>query len=136
MIKPNPEVDVIVAAATALAKKHQHCYVTIEHIALSLIQYKPFKKLLTDFGVDTKGLSQDLNDYVAGQTVLVNPSVAGQDPRKTTGVERVFNRALTQLLFSGRDTMQIVDLFVSLSVEHTSYASYFFLKYGLDPCTR
>ena len=132
MIKPNPEVDVIVAAATALAKKHQHCYVTIEHIALSLIQYKPFKKLLTDFGVDTKGLSQDLNDYVAGQTVLVNPSVAGQDPRKTTGVERVFNRALTQLLFSGRDTMQIVDLFVSLSVEHTSYASYFFLKYGLD----
>ena len=131
MLKPNPEIDVIISGATDFAKKYRHEYVTIEHVALSLVQYRPFKKLLINYGIDWKGLSSDLTAYVTSHPNMTS-TVSTSEPRKTTGVERVFNRALTQVLFSGRDTMHVVDIFVSIAVEHTSYAAYFFLKYGLD----
>jgi ATP-dependent Clp protease ATP-binding subunit ClpA len=53
-------------------------------------------------------------------------------PRKTHALERVFNRAYTQVLFSGRNHMQVLDLYISLFSETNSYAVYFLIKYGLD----
>jgi len=131
MIKPNPEIDVILNDATSLAKKNSHEYVTVEHVALSMVKFTPFKKMLTEYGIDVKGLTKDLAAYVASIPCAASTGKA-LTPRKTTGVERVFNRALTQILFSGRDTMQVSDLYQSIAVEHTSYASYYFLKYGID----
>ena len=130
MIRPNTDISAIVDNSTALAKKHNHKYVTIEHIALSLIKFASFKKFIVSYGVDIKGLTKELSDYVLENSEV---NVAdGSGLRKTNGVERMFNRAVTQVLFSKRDQMETIDLFVSISNEHTSYASYFFQKYGLD----
>ena len=58
--------------------------------------------------------------------------VENAEPRRTNALERVFNRALTQVLFSGRSHIQLMDLFISMQAETISYARYFILKYGLD----
>ena len=46
MIQPNPEIEVVIANATELAKKFNHEYVTLEHLAHGLVCYKPFHDLL------------------------------------------------------------------------------------------
>ena len=127
----NPEIEDVIANATELAKKYNHSYVTIEHLAFGLINFKPFHDLILAFGVDTDGLLADLEEYVAKQTYLESKDDTNV-PKKTHGLERVFNRALTQVLFSGRTHLMIIDIFLSISGENSSYASYFFMKYGLD----
>ena len=130
MLQTNPEIDHIVAEATALAKSYHHKYVTVEHVMMSMVKYKPFNNLLYDFGVDTDGLVVDIDTYLVSQNELVDPNV--DEPKKTHTLERVFNRAFTQVLFSARTHIQIIDLFLSINAEQNSYAHYFMIKYGID----
>ena len=131
MIQHNPEIEVVIANATDIAKKYNHEYVTLEHLAHGLVSYKPFNDLLYAFGGDVDGLLNDLDDYIQKQTYIIDP-VEDTVPKKTTSLERVFNRAFTQVLFSGRNHVQVIDIFLSICSETNSHASYFFLKYGLE----
>lgn len=132
MIQANPEIEVIVASSTENAKAQNHEYVTLEHLALALVSYKPFNQLLANFGADVVGLQQELTAYLSMQHYLISKDPAYKVPRKTHSLERVFNRAFTQVLFSGRNTMQVLDVFVSLASENNSFAQYVYTKYGLD----
>jgi ATP-dependent Clp protease ATP-binding subunit ClpA len=131
MIQHNPEIEVIIANATDLARKYNHEYVTLEHLAHGLMTFKPWNDLMVAYGIDTNGIIADLEDYLSRQTYIVsnNTDVV---PKKTHSLERVFNRAFTQVLFSGRSHVQIIDIFLSMSNEANSHASYFFIKYGMD----
>jgi len=130
MLQTNPEIDHIVAEATNSAKELKHEYVTIEHVLLSLVKYKPFNDLLNDYGIDVEGLVNDVELYLIGLSDLVKND--SDEPKKTHGLERVFNRAFTQVLFSARSHIQVIDLFLSLHAEANSYAHYFMVKYGMD----
>jgi ATP-dependent Clp protease ATP-binding subunit ClpA len=130
MIQPNPEIEVIINKAVKLASSHRHEYVTLEHLLYGLVEYEPFNQLLNNFGVDVDGLLADVNAYLTTLTYMVNE--ADVEPKKTHALERVFNRALTQVLFSGRHQLQVIDLFLSITQENSSHASYFLLKYGID----
>jgi ATP-dependent Clp protease ATP-binding subunit ClpA len=131
MIQHNPEIEVIIANATELAKKYNHEYVTLEHLVHGLVSYKPFYQLLNAFGADVDAMLADIEDYLQKQSYITEENSIA-DPKKTHSLERVFNRAFTQVLFSGRNHVQIIDIFLSLCNESNSHASYFFLKYGLD----
>ena len=125
----NPEIEQIVDAAVKLAKDKHHEYVLTEHVLLALIRYNPFNKVLEKFGVNTAMMDQELNAYLDSLTGLVtNKDV---QPRKTNGLERCFNRALTQVLFTGRRTVATVDLYLAMLAENNSHAQYFLLKYGV-----
>jgi len=52
-------------------------------------------------------------------------------PKKTHSLERVFNRAFTQVLFSAREQMEVIDLYLSITQEPNSHAAYFLLKWGV-----
>jgi ATP-dependent Clp protease ATP-binding subunit ClpA len=131
MIQHNPELEVVIANATELAKKYNHEYVTLEHLAHGLMIFKPWNDLMNSYGVDTTAVVAELEDYLQRQTYIVsnNTDVV---PKKTHSLERVFNRAFTQVLFSGRNHVQVIDIFLSMTNESNSHASYFFLKYGMD----
>ena len=131
MIQHNPEIEVVIANATDLAKRYNHEYVTLEHLAHGLMSYKPWNDLMVAFGCDVDGLLFDLEDYLQKQTYITQVD-GNSDPKKTHSLERVFNRAFTQVLFSGRAHVQIIDIFLSIAGETSSYASYFFIKYGLE----
>ena len=130
-IQHNPEIEVIVANSTDLAKKYNHEYVTLEHLLFGLVSYKPFNDLLNNFGADTESLLSDLEDYVQKQTYIISQEEHCV-PKKTHALERTFNRAFTQVLFSGRTHVQVIDIFLSITSETNSHASYFMIKYGLE----
>jgi len=131
MIQPNPEIEVIVNSATEGAKKLNHEYVTLEHILGALVSYKPFYSLIKHFGADADGLLDEIELYLQKQDYLISKE-ENCIPKKTHSLERVFNRAFTQVLFSGRSHIQVIDLFLSISSEANSHAAYFLIKYGLD----
>ena len=129
MLQTNPEIDHIVAEAVEMAKQFSHEYVTLEHVFLSMVRYEPFRTFLSEYGADVAGLDADLDAYLGEQVYLIS---ALSDPKKTHALERVFNRAFTQVLFSARTHIQLMDLFLSIHAENNSYSHYFMVKYGLD----
>ena len=130
MLQSNPEIDLIVKQAMESAIGYEHSYVTLEHMTLALVEHKPFYDLLNAFGADTDGLINDLKTYLSAQTHL--KSTKSDAPKKTHALERVFNRAFTQVIFSSRTHIQVIDLFLSLHSEGSSHAQYFLIKYGLN----
>jgi ATP-dependent Clp protease ATP-binding subunit ClpA len=125
----NPEIEQIVDAAVKIARDRQHEYVMTEHVLLSLIRHDPFRRVLEQFGVEVERLELELNSYLSSLTALV--SGTDVQPKKTNALERVFNRALTQVLFTGRRTVSTVDLYLAMMSETNSHAHYFLLKYGV-----
>lgn len=130
----NPEVEQVIDQAITLAKQRSHEYVTLEHTLLSLITHVSFRKQLDLFGIDTEAFILDVTNYIDSQTKLV--LTVGMDgsvpnPKKTESLSRVFNRAVTQVLFAGRRQIEIIDLYLSLLHETNSHANYFLLKWGV-----
>jgi ATP-dependent Clp protease ATP-binding subunit ClpA len=132
----NPEIESIIEEAIRIAKTKKHAYVTLEHALLSMITYDSFRKLLDDFGVDTEQMIAEVDGYLDSMnTLVVNAPTDDTEseiaPKKTNSLERVFNRAVTQVLFTGRRQIEIIDLYASLMQETNSHAHYFLLKWGI-----
>lgn len=129
-LKNNPEIDRMVQVAMDIAKASNHELVTIEHLALALINAPSFIPILDEAGIDHRAMNNDFAEYLSQQTDIESSKPV--EPKKTHALERVFSRAFTQVLFSNRDIMQPIDLYLSISNESNSYAAYFFLKYGME----
>ena len=130
----SPEIEAIIEQAIEFAKKRKHQYCTIEHLLLSLITHTPFKKCLVSFGSDTDTMIQEVTAYIDSLHAIVakvEPDIQVQ-PRKTNSLERVMNRSVTQVLFTGRRQVTTIDLYLSMASEGNSHAHYFLLKYGIN----
>jgi ATP-dependent Clp protease ATP-binding subunit ClpA len=127
------EIESIIEQAIAYAKVRQHQYCTVEHLLLALIKHTPFKKCLDSFGADVDNLTKEVEYYLDNLRSIVMPIDQGQDisPRKTNSLERVINRSVTQVLFTGRKQVTTIDLYLSILSENNSHAHYYLLKYGM-----
>jgi ATP-dependent Clp protease ATP-binding subunit ClpA len=126
----NPEIEQLVEQSVRIARERQHEYVLTEHLLMALLQHAPFRACLIKFGVEINHFDRDLSRYLDSLTKLVK-DVPDLQPRKTNALERVFNRALTQVLFTGRRTVTTADLYLAIMSENNSHAHYFLLKYGV-----
>jgi ATP-dependent Clp protease ATP-binding subunit ClpA len=127
----NPEIEAVITNATEIARKFNHEYVTLEHLTYGLVSYKPFYDLVVAFGADADSMIKDLEGYLSQQTSIVSP-IDDAVPKKTHALERTFNRAFTQVIFSNRNHLQVIDIFLSITAEIQSHASYYFIKYGME----
>jgi len=125
----NPEIEQIIDAAVKLARDRRHEYVMTEHVLLSLIRHEPFRRVLEKFGTDINLLDAELDAYLESCASIITDKEV--QPKKTNALERVFNRALTQVLFTGRRTISTLDLYLAMMAENNSHAHYFLLKYGI-----
>ena len=131
-LNQNPEIQHIIETACTLAKDYKHEYVTLEHLLAALVEFERFNKVLNDYGVEVEDLQRDLYDYLGKQDHLINLEKEDIAPQRTHSLERVFNRAFTQVLFSAREQMEPIDLYLSISQETNSHAAYFLVKYGIN----
>jgi ATP-dependent Clp protease ATP-binding subunit ClpA len=126
----NPEIEHIIEQAVEIARARKHEYVLTEHVLLSLIRHAPFRNVLYKFGTEVDLMDQELGNYLDSLTSLVKDQ-ADIQPKKTNALERTFNRALTQVLFTGRRAVTTLDLYLALMSETNSHAHYYLLKYGV-----
>jgi ATP-dependent Clp protease ATP-binding subunit ClpA len=125
----NPEIEQIIDASVKLARARHHEYVMTEHVLLSMVRHEPFRRLLEKFGTEVALLDRELDAYLESCVSLI--TAKDVQPKKTNALERVFNRALTQVLFTGRRTVSTLDLYLAMMAENNSHAHYFLLKYGV-----
>jgi ATP-dependent Clp protease ATP-binding subunit ClpA len=130
-LQSSPEIENIIERSIEAAKERQHCYVTVEHLLWSLITHPPFKKCLNSFHIDTDLMTQEVESYLNGLQSIVStdPDIK---PKKTNTLERVMNRAVTQVLFTGRRQVETIDFYMSIATESNSHAHYYLLKYGVN----
>ncbi len=133
MVEPSEELQVVFDKAIKDAKRLNHEYVTLEHLLFAMLCTENFTNILTGFGIEVQPLQNELLQYL--QTKLDDikvPEGTKYKPKKTQTVERVMNRAFTQVLFSGRQHIDICDVFLSLLNEKKSYSTYQVTKAGVD----
>ena len=120
-------IESVLDKAMEYASERNHEYVVLEHLLLALSDEKEIQSLITDVNGDMEQIMVDCLEYIdkSLKDIVVESSDA---PRKTSALERVFNRAVTQVIFSGRKKLTIKDIFVSLLSEKNSYALYFLKK--------
>lgn len=124
------EIEYIITQAVKIAKEKSHEYVLTEHLLLSLLRYKPFRKAVEHFGADIDMLDSEVEIYLNNLSSIVKNDPNLQ-PGRTQTLERLFNRANVQAMFTGRHVITTIDLFLSIMSEVNSHAHYFLLKYGL-----
>ena len=127
----NPEIEQVLESAVAIAREKQHEYVITEHVLLAMIRYQPFRKVLESYGTEVELLDQEVDAYLNS---LVSLIIGKTDykPKKTHALERLFNRALTQVLFAGRRSVTLGDIYLGMMAENNSHAHYFLLKFGIN----
>jgi len=130
-MQTNPEIENIIEAAVRTARNRNHEYVIIEHLLAAMVANAQFRSILERLEVDVDRLARDVDQYLSS---LASLELTGEPrpPRKTNALERVFNRAATQVLFTGRRTMTLIDLYLSIMSETNSHAQYFLLKHGVN----
>ena len=134
MVEPSDELQRIFDKAVEDAAKLKHEYVTVEHLLFAMLCYDKFIKTITDFGADAETLKKNLETYLKErlkEIELVSPP-AKYKPKKTVSVERVLNRAFTQTLFSGRQQIELTDVFLSMMSEKKSHSYFFVAKANID----
>lgn len=127
----NPEVESIIERAVFFAKQRHHEYVTLEHTLLGMITHESFRKQLDKFGVNSEMMIDDVIEYLDNLISIEVSVKETSQPRKTNALERMFSRAVTQVLFTGRRQIEIIDLYLSIFQETNSHAQYFLLKWGV-----
>jgi ATP-dependent Clp protease ATP-binding subunit ClpA len=130
----SPEIENIIEQAIVCAKERRHHYCTVEHLLFALVTHTPFKKCLDGFGADADMLIQEVGAYLDSQHSIEAKELTAEEvqPRKTNSLERVMNRSVTQVLFTGRRQVTTIDLYLSIASEGNSHAHYFLLKYGVN----
>ena len=134
MVEPSDQLQVVFEKAVADCKKLGHEYVTLEHLIFAMLCEEKFYELLVNFGGDGDYIKKNLEHYLKNQLdeIKINPIPKGFKPKKTQTVERVLNRAFTQVLFSGRQSIELVDVFMSALSEKRSYAVFYINKGNVD----
>ena len=134
MVEPSDQLQVVFDKAVEDCKKLSHEYVTLEHLVFAMLCEEKFFELLTNFGADTSYIKTNLEHYLKNKLdeIKIENPPKGFKPKKTQTVERVLNRAFTQVLFSGRQSIELVDVFLSILSEKRSYAVYYINKGGIE----
>jgi ATP-dependent Clp protease ATP-binding subunit ClpA len=131
MLEPSQDLERIFERAIKFAMNHKHEYITLEHFLYGLLQDDKIGKTLTNFGVDVVPIKTEIETYLS--TELNDIKIADEiKPKKTHSMERMLNRAFTQVLFSGRSTIEPVDCFVSLFNEKKSFAAFTLRRAKID----
>jgi ATP-dependent Clp protease ATP-binding subunit ClpA len=139
MVEPSEQLQLVFDKASNDARKLNHEYITLEHLLFAMLCEEDFEKLIIEFGADHNLMKATAENYLKtkmGDITLTAEALeaAGKrfKPKKTQTVERVLNRAFAQVLFQGRNTIDAVDVFISILSEKKSYASFICTKGGVE----
>lgn len=126
------KVEKMVERAVSIANDNNHEYVTLEHILLSLLHEKEVNELILGIGGQPARIKADVIQFL-GDPALKKPDALKDVPAKRTSVlNRAFQRAMTQQVFSGRTELTNEVVLISILSEETSHAYYFLGKNGVS----
>ena len=122
------KVEKMIQRAVTIATDNNHEYVTLEHIMLSLLHEKDINELILSVGGQPAKIKSDVIQFLADPTLRKPDSLKDVPPKRTQALNRTFQRAMTQSMFSGREEITNGSVLLSILNEDTSHAFYFLNK--------
>ncbi len=110
--------------ALALASERRHEYATLEHLLLSLIDDTEAAAVMRACSVDLDALRKNLNGYIENELENLTTELH-EDPKPTSGFQRVIQRAVIHVQSSGREEVTGANVLVAIFAERESHAAYF-----------
>jgi ATP-dependent Clp protease ATP-binding subunit ClpA len=132
MVEPSNELQLVFEKAINVAKKLKHEYLTIEHLLFSMLCEESFYNCIQGYGADPEFIKKNLEHYLKTKCDEIVSQAEDIKPRKTQTVERVLNRAFTQVLFNGRQRIESTDVFIAMISEKRSWAHYYIQQANID----
>ena len=132
MVEPSDNLQAVFERAIETAKKLHHEYLTIEHLLFAMLADESFTNTVQGFGSNVDTLKQNLSDYLQNKSSEITIEDVVVKPKKTQAVERVLNRAFTQVLFNGRQRIEPTDVFLAMMGEKRSWAYFYIQQADID----
>ena len=132
MVEPSDNLQAVFERAIDTAKKLHHEYLTIEHLLCAMLMEDSFVSCLQEFGAKPENLKNQLLDYLQNKCGEITVTDVVIKPKKTQSVERVLNRAFTQVLFNGRQKIEPTDVFLAMLGEKRSWVYYYVALAEID----
>jgi ATP-dependent Clp protease ATP-binding subunit ClpA len=132
MVEPSADFEDVLANAAEMAKKLNHEYITIEHILLAMIKNQGFAEYLTGYGTNITSLINTVTAHLNTRCTDITVSGSLSHPKKTAAVERLLNKAFTQVIFNSRQKVEIADAFLMVLNEKRSWAFFYVSQVGIE----
>lgn len=133
MSKPN-SLERAVIRANEFATINDHEYLTVEHILWSLLQEQEIEEIIGGVGGQPNIIRDEVEKYINKQAHRIPKELHGRGlaPQKTTALERVFQRAVTNYMMAGQGSISCLAVLLSIFGEENSQACYILKKSGLS----
>jgi ATP-dependent Clp protease ATP-binding subunit ClpA len=131
MTASSRKVEKMVERAVQVANDNNHEYVTLEHILLSLLHEKEVNELILAVGGQPSKIKTETVQFLSDENLKKPAHLKDILAKRTGALNRTFQRALTQLVFSGSTEITNEAVLVSILSEETSHAYYFLGKHGV-----
>jgi ATP-dependent Clp protease ATP-binding subunit ClpA len=132
MVEPSDNLQAVFEKAIETAKKLHHEYLTIEHLLFAMLLEDSFTNMIQGYGAEADVLRKNLADYLQHKCAEITIEDVVVKPKKTQSVERVLNRAFTQVLFNGRQRIEPTDVFLAMIGEKRSWAHFYIQQANID----
>jgi len=132
MVEPSDNLQAVFERAIESAKKLHHEYLTIEHLLAAMLADDSFTNVIQGYGSNADELKKNLENYLQNNCSEITIQDVVVKPKKTQAVERVLNRAFTQVLFNGRQRIEPTDVFLAMMGEKRSWSFFYIQQANID----
>ena len=132
MVEPSDNLQIVFEKAIDTAKKLHHEYLTIEHLLFAMLMEDSFTNTVQGYGANVVNLKTNVSDYLQHKCAEITVQDVVVKPKKTQSVERVLNRAFTQVLFNSRQRIEPTDVFLAMMGEKRSWAHFYIAEANID----
>ncbi|MFP6617119.1 MAG: AAA family ATPase, partial [Candidatus Hydrogenedentota bacterium] len=124
------ETEHVLKAAIDEAQQRRHEYLCAEHVLYALLEDNYGQDVLIECGADIDSLRERLNTFLDNDQESV-PDDYKLIVQQTVSFERLMNRALSHVQFSGKGQVDNGDVLASIFEEEDSHAAYFLTEEGV-----
>ncbi|NUM56804.1 MAG: ATP-dependent Clp protease ATP-binding subunit ClpA [Candidatus Hydrogenedentes bacterium] len=124
-------LEISLNSALALARERRHEYLTIEHLLYTLLDDVQGREILTNCGANVTNLRNALEDYFQNHVPVV-PGKRDYVPQQLLAFERLLERAIAHVRFSGKKEVDAGDILAAVFEEKNSNAAYFLQTEGVS----
>lgn len=128
MISKNLEQILTKVIEEATSEFHE--YLTVEHLLLGMANDSEGRSILSGCGCEVDELKEQLEEHMK-ENVPVLPRSSVREPVATLSFQRVMDRLIQHIQFSGKTSAGPGDLLISILEEKESYAAYYFNLKGI-----
>jgi ATP-dependent Clp protease ATP-binding subunit ClpA len=132
MVEPSKELQLVFDKSIKDAQKLQHEYVTLEHLLYAMFCEENFVNVMTMYGANVDYIKTNLEHHLKTQCDEIKTETEKFKPKKTASVERALNRAFTQVLFAGRQNIELTDVLLAILSEKKSICVFYLEKGNVE----